>query len=266
MAFQTGLEDLVVKVAARAGLTRIRNLVGRGLFEEASHLAKTPGVLKPLEDLAEREGTTLLHRGRSPGHQVMPLGMGREQAVTLVADPQYGLVARKTHLGAGSATVPAQMDLKAALGRKMTEEGFKGAPQFHDAFQGPAGRKIHLTEYVPHVKHMDPLHVPSVAEDVAKEHAIRAYRDFANEHGYAVEDMRSKGNTVTTPTGEGKVLDSIVSRTGMPGKDTYVGKASGRPKSHGEVMREVFNPSVGDLQQHDAGIEAARARLRRRRA
>ena len=255
MPLETGLEVLVEKVAARAGLKRIRSLVGRGLFEDASNLAKTPGVLKAVEDLSEREGETLLHRGRSPGHQVMPLGMGREQAVTLVADPAHGLVARKTHLGKGAVTVPAQMDMKAELARKMTAEGFTGAPQFHEAFEGPAGRKIHMTEFI----HGTP-HGPGRAQ------ARKSFQDFAREHGYEVEDTMSKGNVVTTPSGEGKVLDAIVSRTGQPGKNTYRGTPTGAPKSHGEVMRDVFNPSVDDLQMHDSGIEAARVKLLRRRA
>lgn len=242
------------KVAARAGLNLIRRLVAGGQLEEAARLAKVPGVLKAVEDLSEYEGRTLLHRGRSPGHQIRPIGMGREQAATLVADPHYGIVVRKTHLGKGAVTVPAQMDLKAALGRKLTDEGFEHAPKFHTAFEGPAGRKMHFVEYVP----------PGGENPMANARAHARFQDRARELGYHTEDTLSKGNVMTAPDGTGKVLDAIVSRAGTPGAQTFHGRPTGAPKSHGAVMQEVFNPSVEDLHLHDQGIEAARRKLLRR--
>lgn len=255
--FKTGLEELAEKTAARAGLRLIRRAVNAGNFGQANRLAKTPGVLKALDpSLVEREGNILIHAGRNPGHQIKHLGGGAEQVATLVADPRHGVVVRNTHRGPSAVTVPEQVGLKADLGRLMTEKNFPYAPKFHEAFTGPAGHRMRMTEYVPGTPTGD-----------RRGEAMRHFQTFAREHGFDAHDITSKGNVVTAPDGTPKVLDAVVSRSATPGRHTYRGQTSNLPrKSPGEVMREVFNPSTSALDAYEATLDRARAAARRRAA
>jgi hypothetical protein len=254
--------DELSKLAARAGLKLIRKMVESGDLEKANRFAKTPGLLRPLDpDLAIREGKMLLHRGRNPGHQIKHLGSGNERLSTLVADPQHGIVVRSAHLGDNAVTVPAQMDLKAELGRKLREAGDTSSARHLEEFRGPAGDRMHLNEYIPGVK---PAHAPGSEMAVAK--ARRAYQEAAQKAGYNVGDLHG-GNILVTRKGgdwEAKVVDSIAERTGLPGQNTYSGRPIPAKERYGDVIARILNPSAERLEKHDALIERARAAARRR--
>lgn len=94
--------DELQKIAARRGVKMIGSMwskaqkafaagdtqTGTALMERANKLSKTPGVVKP----------------SAAGSQIQSIGRGSEGAVTAVADPQFGLSARKLYDPHGIST------------------------------------------------------------------------------------------------------------------------------------------------------------------
>ncbi len=131
MEFPHGIwNDPLWKLAARAGLRRISQMVSGGNLAGASRLATTPGVLKP----------------NAAGSAIKTLGRGAEGVADLVAHPQHGISVRKTYdpVGiSGSEIIGRKEQAGRAIGINPS------VAQFHGSAPTPHGQgTMHFSEYV----------------------------------------------------------------------------------------------------------------------
>jgi hypothetical protein len=131
MEFPHGIwNDPLWKLAARAGLRRISQMVAGGNMTGASALARTPGVLKP----------------NAAGSAIKTLGRGSEGVADLVAHPQHGVAVRKTFDPAGisgSMIINRKEEAGRAIGANPS------IAQFHGSSPTPHGEgTMHFSEYV----------------------------------------------------------------------------------------------------------------------
>lgn len=127
----TSFSDELQKIAARRGLKIMRDLIAKGdpaSMARANRLAKTKGVVKP----------------SAAGSQIKSLGRGAEGQVDLVADPKFGISARKLYDPRG---IPSEKMIrrKEMVGSAMNDPS---VAKFHGARQSPGGARMHFSEYV----------------------------------------------------------------------------------------------------------------------
>jgi hypothetical protein len=237
-------ENEIEKIAARAGLKRIRELVEAGDFALADRIAKTPGVLKPTstEKVMER-GRLVVKQRENLGHQIKHLGpkkpkavrraekreikkemkkweasgrkgkkperwseqqAGREGLSTLVADPT-GLHVRKI-IHDEAVTTP---EMRRRLGDVLNAAGLHAAKRLEDFRHGHSGREIQLNEFIPGLRGAveGGADIPGSGKA-----ALKALEDAAKATGNVIGDTHG-ANVITTVGPDGrpitKVIDSI---------------------------------------------------------
>jgi len=160
LAFKDELE----KISARAGFRLIKNLFSKGTsgaLEQASRLAKTPGVLKP----------------SAMGSHIKHLGGGSEGIADLVAHPEHGVAVRKLYDPTSAIASPMM------VGRKLQMSKVVDSPRLAKTYgfarTGRGGRAT-FHEYVPGGE------PGRRAEATIKEELQRA----GASKGYQLEDIR----------------------------------------------------------------------------
>ena len=128
--FPKGIEhNPMWKMAARAGLRRIAQMVAQGNVSGANRLATTPGVLKKT----------------MAGSQIKHLGSGMEGTSTLVAHPKRGLEVRKVIDPKGIAG-PGMIANREAAGTALQHS--QDVAQFRGGYDSH-GLRVQRYEYAP---------------------------------------------------------------------------------------------------------------------
>lgn len=199
MNFPAGIWNNVMwKMAARAGLRRIADMVTQGNIAGASRIATTPGVLKP----------------SAAGSQIRALGHGSEGIADLVAHPQHGVAVRKTFDPkgiSGQGLIDRKAQAGQAMGANPAVAQFKGqAPTPH------GGGTMHFSEFV---GGKGPIAAPAAGspQELAAVRQTKAQTQMAMRRGGfggGAQDVR-KDNMVWDPNGgRFKTIDYIPQQRG----------------------------------------------------
>jgi hypothetical protein len=244
--------DELEKISARRGLKIIRRLVAQGNIEEASRLAKTPGVLR---DAGEEVGERFMAGGKPKwmereflGSQIKHLGQGQEQLSTLVADPVHGIAVRKIRHG-GAVSPPS---MNRAVGSFMSEAAPATAKRLEDARHGFSGRHVSFNEYVPGR--------PGQAGDLAVARARNAVLKKAKETGTIVDDLRPENAVVFDKGRQAKFVDLLADKRQNP--RNLLGQAKSTPETKTILQRTFKNPLAVDRQSlaKDRAVELAKVK------
>ncbi len=205
--FPVGLQNNALwKIAARAGLRRIAQMVSQGNVAGANRLATTPGVLKKT----------------MAGSQIKQLGAGFEGVSTLTAHPKRGLEVRKVFDPMGIAG-PGSIQNRERLGTALQHN--QDLAQFRGAHDTPGGLRAHRYEYVPgqsldamttaqrpvtgeavtNIRGSQPASGMTMDQRISAQQKRMALQ--ARQSGIDLKDLHS-GNVVTGPQGT-KTVDAL---------------------------------------------------------
>lgn len=273
----TGLEPLVEKTAARAGVDRIRSLLRlEGIPESAimhnldaaKRLTQAPHVLPDpqLERIVVNGKLSHLERGNL-GSELWSLGRpGQEQTATLVADPLHQIAVRK--IRHPNSVVPLDMQNYA---HTLQNHAAPYTARHLGNYRHPAtGAHVSYHEFVPGQnaeallgRIRDPDEWNLINKTIA---TLRGEVErVAATHGMQVGDLNPKNAILRrTPNGyEGKFIDFTAAPL------TYQGGAGQpiNPPDYKETMRRVFQPTPAEAAEwgktNDQELAAFAARTRR---
>lgn len=212
--------DELQKIAARKGVKLIGDMWGKAqkafaagdtqagtaLMERANKLSKTPGVVKP----------------SAAGSQIQSIGRGSEGAVSAVADPEFGLSARKLYDPKGIAT-PELIRRKDVAGKALGKS--EDVAEYYGQRASSQGGTMQFSELVPQAKGAGPnprigpvaphrfamtKRAPDYAD--AKSRAAEAYRK-TSKYGDP-QDVRAANMVRDARTGKLKTVDAIPAERG----------------------------------------------------
>lgn len=201
--------DELQKIAARRGVKMIGDMWGKAqkafaagdtqagtaLMERANKLSKTPGVVKP----------------SAAGSQIKEIGRGSEGAVTAVADPQFGLSARKLYDPHGIST--EELIKRKDIAGKALGKSEDVAEYYGQRVTPQRGGAMQFSELVPSAAGTTPRSIKAAPDyAAAKERAATAYRKATP---YAEpQDVRAANMIRDARTGKLRTVDAIPGKPG----------------------------------------------------
>jgi hypothetical protein len=187
--------DELEKIAARAGLQVIRNLIAKGTPEamaQANRLAKAPGVLK----------------ATAAGSQVKHLGAGGEGIADLVAHPQFGVSVRKLYNPTSSIASPTMIGRKAQMAKQLQSPMLA---ETHGVGRTGRGGRMSFNEYVPGGS-SSPQDVDVIQQHLRSKGALRGWdlqdiRDVNVQGGKAIDVLPFRGGETVGQSG-GRIIST----------------------------------------------------------